>query len=56
MGQGGYGQQIFQGFAANSHTQLMTYLVLTVPLALVADAVLLVVQRLITPWRRGVAT
>ncbi|HVX68515.1 MAG TPA: ABC transporter permease subunit [Mycobacteriales bacterium] len=56
VGQGGYGQQIFQGFAANSHTQLMTYLVLTVLLALVADAVLLVVQRLITPWRRGVAT
>lgn len=56
VGQGGYGEQIFQGFGANSHTQLMTYLVLTVLLALVADAILLVVQRLITPWRRGVAT
>jgi osmoprotectant transport system permease protein len=56
VGQGGYGEQIFQGFAAHSRTQLTTYVVLTVLLALVADLLLLVVQRIVTPWRRGVAS
>ena len=53
VGQGGYGAAIFEGFQAKSHTELTTYIVLTVLLALVADAVLLVVQRGLTPWRRG---
>jgi osmoprotectant transport system permease protein len=56
VGQGGYGEEIFQGFAANSHTQLATYILLTVLLALVADVILLVAQRLLTPWKPGVAT
>jgi osmoprotectant transport system permease protein len=56
VGQGGYGSKIFEAFSARSHTELTTYVLLTVLLALVADAVLLVTQRLLTPWRRGVAT
>jgi osmoprotectant transport system permease protein len=55
VGQGGYGEKIFEGFSARSHTELTTYIVLTVVLALVADAMLLVAQRLLTPWKRGVA-
>ncbi|HWA67516.1 MAG TPA: ABC transporter permease subunit [Mycobacteriales bacterium] len=55
VGQGGYGSKIFEAFSNRSHTEMTTYILLTVLLALLADAVLLVVQRLITPWRRGVA-
>jgi osmoprotectant transport system permease protein len=55
VGQGGYGSKIFEGFSARSHTELTTYLLLTVLLALVADALLLTLQRLLTPWRRGLA-
>jgi osmoprotectant transport system permease protein len=56
VGQGGYGSKIFEAFSARSHTELTTYVLLTVLLALVADAILLVAQRLLTPWRRGIAT
>lgn len=55
VGQGGYGAAIFEGFQSKSHTELATYLVLTVLLALVADGLLLLVQRGLTPWRRGLA-
>ncbi|HVU60309.1 MAG TPA: ABC transporter permease subunit [Mycobacteriales bacterium] len=55
VGQGGYGSKIFEAFSNRSHTEMTTYILLTVLLALLADAVLLVVQRLVTPWRRGVA-
>ncbi|HVT21006.1 MAG TPA: ABC transporter permease subunit [Mycobacteriales bacterium] len=55
VGQGGYGSKIFEAFSARSHTELTTYILLTVLLALVADALLLLAQRLLTPWRRGVA-
>lgn len=53
VGQGGYGSKIFEAFSARSHTELTTYILLTVLLALVADAVLLLAQRMLTPWRRG---
>jgi osmoprotectant transport system permease protein len=53
VGQGGYGQKIFEGFSARSHTELTTYILLTVLLALVADALLLAAQRVLTPWRRA---
>jgi osmoprotectant transport system permease protein len=56
VGQGGYGQKIFEAFSTRSHTELATYLLLTVVLALVADALLLVAQRVVTPWRRGLAS
>jgi osmoprotectant transport system permease protein len=55
VAQGGYGAKIFQGFQNHSHTELTTYLVLTVLLALVADGLLLLLQRGLTPWRRGLA-
>lgn len=55
VGQGGYGEKIFEAFSNRSHTEMTTYLLLTVLLALVADALLLLVQRLVTPWRRAAA-
>jgi osmoprotectant transport system permease protein len=54
IGQGGYGAKVFEGYRNSYKTELMTYLLLTVLLALVADAILLGVQRGLTPWRRGV--
>jgi osmoprotectant transport system permease protein len=53
VGQGGYGSRIFEGYNNRSHTELGTYILLTVLLALVADALVLIAQRQITPWRRG---
>jgi osmoprotectant transport system permease protein len=53
IGQGGYGSKIFEGYRNDYHTELMTYLLLTVLLALVADGLLLLLQRGLTPWRRG---
>ncbi|HVY09271.1 MAG TPA: ABC transporter permease subunit [Mycobacteriales bacterium] len=55
VGQGGYGSKIFDAFSSRSHTELTTYIVLTVLLALVADALLLLAQRMLTPWRRAAA-
>ncbi|HVW82055.1 MAG TPA: ABC transporter permease subunit [Mycobacteriales bacterium] len=55
VGQGGYGSKIFEAFSNRSHTEMTTYILLTVLLALVADGLLLALQRVITPWRRGVA-
>jgi osmoprotectant transport system permease protein len=55
VGQGGYGSKIFEAFSNRSHTELTTYILLTVLLALVADLILVLIQRLITPWRRGVS-
>jgi osmoprotectant transport system permease protein len=54
VGGGGYGAKVFEGFRAKSHTELATYLLLTVLLALIADGLLLLLQRVLTPWRRGV--
>jgi osmoprotectant transport system permease protein len=56
VGQGGYGAKIFEGYNNRSHTELGTYILLTVLLALVADALVLLVQRQVTPWRRGLVT
>ncbi|MGN6475382.1 MAG: ABC transporter permease [Mycobacteriales bacterium] len=53
VGQGGYGSKIFEAFSNRSHTEMTTYILLTVLLALVADALLLLAQRLVTPWRRA---
>jgi osmoprotectant transport system permease protein len=53
VGQGGYGAKIFQGYNNRDHTELATYILLTVLLALVADLLVLIVQRQVTPWRRG---
>jgi osmoprotectant transport system permease protein len=55
VGGGGYGAKVFEGFNTKSHTELATYILLTVLLALVADFLLLLIQRLLTPWRRRAA-
>lgn len=48
------GQLFTTGFQVESYTQIATGIVLCVILALVLDAVLLVLTRLLTPWRRAV--
>lgn len=55
IGQNGYGQKIFEGYRNGYHTELLTYILLTIALALVADFLLLMVQRAVTPWRRAAA-
>lgn len=52
IGQDGYGYYIFSGLNDNYRAQITTYVVLTVLLALVADLLILLVQRLVTPWSR----
>jgi osmoprotectant transport system permease protein len=54
VGSGGFGEYILEGLHDNDyHAEIMTYLILTILLALVADLLLLGVQRLVTPWQRG---
>jgi osmoprotectant transport system permease protein len=52
IGQDGYGQYIFQGFRDNYRAQITTYIILTILLALVADLVIISLERLLTPWKR----
>lgn len=52
VAQNGYGQKIFEGYRNNYHTEVLTYLLLTILLALVADGLLLLIERQLTPWRR----
>lgn len=54
VGHGGLGELIEQGLRAYGHlTQLTVGVALTVALALVADLLLLLLQRLLTPWARA---
>jgi osmoprotectant transport system permease protein len=54
VGSGGFGEFILEGLHDNDyHAEIMTYLILTILLALVADLLLLGLQRLVTPWQRG---
>jgi osmoprotectant transport system permease protein len=53
IGQGGLGNLLTQGVNSNFHAQVLTASVLCVLLAVALDLVLLGVQRLVTPWRRG---
>jgi osmoprotectant transport system permease protein len=57
IGVGGLGELFTDGYQRNFPTEIFTGIVLTVVLALVADAVLLGIGRLATPWehatRRG---
>lgn len=56
IGTGGFGQYIIEGFHNNFYkAEITTYVILTVLLAIAADLLLLLVQRVVTPWRRGVA-
>jgi osmoprotectant transport system permease protein len=56
VAQNGYGQKIFEGYRNDYHTEVLTYLLLTILLALVADLLLLLIERLVTPWRRGLGS
>ncbi|QKG25844.1 ABC transporter permease [Actinomadura verrucosospora] len=53
IGQGGLGYDILRGYQLTFQTQMVAASVLIVLLALVTDAVLVVVQRLLTPWARA---
>ncbi len=53
VGTGGFGQLIDQGFRADYRAKIVTACIACVLLALVADAILVVVQRLLTPWTRA---
>jgi osmoprotectant transport system permease protein len=50
---GGLGQLIKDGVSTNFRAELMTAAILCVALAIVLDVLIVVVQRLITPWTRG---
>lgn len=51
---GGLGDLIRDGVNTNFRAELLTAAVLCVLLAVVLDVVIVVVQRLVTPWTRGV--
>jgi len=54
VGHGGLGQLIFTGFNSNFyHAEIMTGAVLTVALALLSDAALAALTRVLSPWSRG---
>jgi osmoprotectant transport system permease protein len=53
IGVGGLGQPIFNAIQDGFKTQFVAAGVLAVVLALVADALLVIVQRLLTPWARA---
>jgi len=50
IGQGGLGQLMTDGFQRDFYTPLVVGVVLTVAFAVLADALLLGVQKLLTPW------
>ena len=51
----GLGKPIFDGLQINYQTEYVVAGLLAIGLALVADGVLVVVQRALTPWRRAAA-
>ncbi|MGL5857015.1 MAG: ABC transporter permease [Angustibacter sp.] len=53
VGYGGLGDLIYNGVSTLFKAQVLTASVLCVLLAFVVDVVLLGVQRVLTPWRRG---
>jgi len=53
VGYGGLGQLMFRGFRSNYHAEIMTATVLCLALALLADLVLALLGRVLTPWLRG---
>jgi osmoprotectant transport system permease protein len=52
VGIGGLGQLFTQGFQNNFPTEIVTGVVLSLVIALLADALLLGLGRLVTPWNR----
>jgi osmoprotectant transport system permease protein len=53
IGSGGYGALIEDGLRRNFPTPIVVGTVLSVALALLVDASLALIQRLLTPWRRS---
>ncbi len=53
IGQGGLGTLLNDGFQRDIYAQILVSLVLIVALAIVADLLLLIVQRLLSPWQRA---
>ena len=51
--QGGLGRFIQDGYQRDFHTPLVVGIVLSVALAIVADLILVRVERAVTPWRRA---
>ncbi|GAB2964536.1 ABC transporter permease [Streptomyces heilongjiangensis] len=56
IGQGGLGYYITRGLQLDFPTPIVTAIVLIMLLALVTDALLVVAQRLLTPWSRSRGT
>jgi osmoprotectant transport system permease protein len=56
VGSGGLGDLIATGLSSNFKAQVLTASVLCVVIALVLDVLLLGVQRVLMPWRRGGAS
>ena len=54
LGNGGLGNLIYSGLRTQFQAEVLTATVLVVALAVVADVLLLGVQRAVTPWQRGV--
>lgn len=54
VGYGGLGNLISEGVTTDFRAQLLTAAVLCVVLAVVLDAVIVLLQRVLTPWTRGV--
>lgn len=52
IGLGGLGQLFTDGFQLHQTTRIIMGIVLTVLLAVVADGILVLVQRVLTPWAR----
>jgi osmoprotectant transport system permease protein len=52
IGQGGLGQLIIQGFSENFHSPIVVGLVLSVVLAGLADAGIVLAERMTVPWLR----
>lgn len=53
IGQGGLGDLLYQGFQFDRRSELMTSLLLIVALAVIADLLLLALQRSTTRWSRA---
>ncbi len=53
INQGGLGTLLNRGFQRDINAQILTALVLIVALAVVADLLLLIIQRLVSPWQRA---
>lgn len=53
VGTGGFGRLIDDGFRADYRAKIVTACVACVLLALIADALLVLVQRLLTPWSKA---